>query len=67
MQRSNFTSGGFVLHKVRVGKCLYSAWFDAQGRLLDCERSGGGSVPARCVRVRAELQRVGVRENLIGK
>jgi hypothetical protein len=64
MQRSDFRTGGFVLHKVRVGNSLYSAWFDAAGKLLDCERSGGGAVPARCVRVRAELQRVGLREQL---
>lgn len=39
MQLSVFHTGGFVAHKVTVGRCKrhVSAWFDASGRLLDAE------------------------------
>jgi hypothetical protein len=41
MQVSRFTNGGFVLHKIQPqsgGVGNISAWFDAAGKLLDCER-----------------------------
>jgi hypothetical protein len=63
IQHSKFeNTGGFVLHKVPVdGRGKFSAWFDAAGRLLDCERSGGGHVPQTFTIIRAELQRIGGR------
>jgi len=39
MQVKRFTDGGFVAHKAIDGKV--SAWFDAAGKLLDCERING--------------------------
>lgn len=40
MQVSRFSNGGFVLHKIQPqsGGGKISAWFDATGKLLDCER-----------------------------
>jgi len=38
MQKSTFTSGGFVLHNIRhLSKNRISAWFDVDGNLLDAE------------------------------
>lgn len=37
MQISRFTSGGYVIHKALPGQRI-SAWYDAAGNLLDCER-----------------------------
>jgi hypothetical protein len=37
MQFASFSSGGFVLHKVIIGRLRYSAWFDSSGKLLDAE------------------------------
>ncbi len=36
MQINYFPDGGFVIHKAVDGRT--SAWFDAAGKLLDCER-----------------------------
>lgn len=40
MQLSTFSNGGFVIHKIYIGesRCRFSAWFDADGKILDCER-----------------------------
>ncbi len=50
IQKATFTDGGFVLHKIKGnfnGKA--SAWFDAQGVLLDAEQItiGGVSRPVK--------------------
>lgn len=39
MQVNRFTNGGYVIHKALDGRV--SAWFDAEGKLLDCERLDG--------------------------
>ena len=36
-QFCRFDNGGFVIHKISVGKGRASAWFDASGQLLDVE------------------------------
>ena len=40
MQVIPFTNGGFAAHKVYIGesRCKFSAGFDANGNLLDCDR-----------------------------
>jgi hypothetical protein len=36
-----FSPGGsFAAHKMRVGDQFYSAYFDADGKLSDCEHTG---------------------------
>lgn len=39
MQVSRFSNGGFVIHKAKAGDSVlqYSAWYDADGNLLDAE------------------------------
>lgn len=39
MQKQTFSNGGFVLHRIPARNCngKLSAWFDAQGALLDIE------------------------------
>ena len=40
MQINHFTTGGFVIHKITVPENpngRYSAWFDAEGNILDAE------------------------------
>ncbi len=57
MQVSRFSNGGFVIHKAIDGSV--SAWFDSEGKLLDCERRGsrgamrkcGGQIVARLVAI----------------
>ncbi len=39
MQVKRFTDGGFVVYKAIDGNV--SAWFDAAGNLIDCERRNG--------------------------
>lgn len=40
VQHHKFETGGFVLHRIPGdGASLYSAWFDATGKLLDCEQT----------------------------
>jgi hypothetical protein len=45
MNKATFPNGGFVLHKVATfnfennGRATMSIWFDADGTLLDAERS----------------------------
>lgn len=37
VQKLQFPSGGFVLHKIRIigSTCRFSAWYDADGKLID--------------------------------
>lgn len=61
MQKATFNCGGFVLHKIptRAGASRLSAWYDREGKLLDCEATnvlGRSYRPARvdreyCVRL----------------
>lgn len=57
--------GFFVLHNVTIGAQKYSAWYDDQGKLLAAERIGKGwkayPVTEKQVKVRAELQKIGLR------
>jgi hypothetical protein len=39
MQFHKFTDGGFCVHKAIDGRV--SAWFDKDGKLIDCERTDG--------------------------
>lgn len=60
MQIQQFTTGGYVAHKMRVSgsPCRFSAWFTAEGLLHDCERidAKGRSYPVGILQRRA-LQR----------
>lgn len=39
MQLCRFTNGGYCLHKIEgYWKGRASAWYDREGRLLDCEQ-----------------------------
>ena len=64
MQRQTFSTGGFVLHKVRVAGYAshFSAWFDSNGTLVDAEwidsRGRSRQVPIG-QGVAHELQRIG--------
>jgi hypothetical protein len=59
-----FTNGGFVCHKIRLTglKSNVSAWFDRDGKLLDCEAidSRFRSRPVHPARF-PELQAIGNR------
>lgn len=61
IQRSVFSTGGFVLHKIkgRTAKTKYSAWYDEKGKLLDCERITNGVSYPVSLGVRGELARLG--------
>ena len=60
MQIQQFTTGGYVAHKMTVpgSLCRFSAWFTAEGLLNDCERidAKGRSYPVGILQRRA-LQR----------
>lgn len=65
MQLMRFSNGGFVIHKI-VGqfKGRASAWFDAAGKLLDCEQYPQGPCgPTRAIKrdgpIWRELESVG--------
>lgn len=38
MQKFNFSTGGFVIHKIPCGAGKLSAWYDISGNLLDIEK-----------------------------
>lgn len=40
MKKLVFEDGGFVIHNItlNISKCCFSAWYDKQGLLLDCEK-----------------------------
>lgn len=71
IQFSKFSNGGFVLHKIKLDgvKSRISAWFDDQGKLLDCEfipenLSGNSVIRATCYPIRsaktwAKIQKIG--------
>lgn len=40
MQVSFFDTGGFVAHAIRHSDKFYSAWFDAEGKMLDITQTG---------------------------
>lgn len=43
IQKQTFSTGGFVLHRIPYNGGKLSAWFDADGKLIDAEyflRSG---------------------------
>jgi hypothetical protein len=64
MQRFDYYGGGFVLHKIMLGKQKYSARYQADGTLIDCERVTNGrtaNVPLRYSRIRERLQTIGKR------
>jgi hypothetical protein len=60
MQVQQFTTGGYVVHKMRVpgSRCRFSAWFTDDGVLDDCERidAKGHTYPVGILQRRA-LQR----------
>lgn len=60
MQVQQYTTGGYVAHKMQVpgSRCRFSAWFNEQGVLDDCERidASGRSYPVSILQRRA-LQR----------
>lgn len=60
MQIQQFTTGGYVAHKMHVtgSPCRFSAWFTAEGVLIDAERidRAGRGYPAGVLQRRA-LQR----------
>ena len=59
MQISRFSTGGFVLHGItHLAKSRISAWYDAQGALLDAEYPATGRT-VRSADVRAGLQTLG--------
>lgn len=64
MQRANFTTGGFVIHKIPAGNGKASAWFDAAGKLVAVEAF---DIRGRVKRVSAKLcdrcVRIGARES----
>ena len=37
IQKQTFSTGGFVLHRISYNGGKLSAWFDADGKLLDVE------------------------------
>ena len=37
MTRHDYSNGGFVLHRIMVGTIKHSAWFSADGTMLDAE------------------------------
>lgn len=44
MQLMRFSNGGYVIHRLTGSwNGRISAWFDAKGRLLDCERIDGAN------------------------
>lgn len=63
MQKHTFPNGGFVLHKLSVIKnARVSAWYTAQGALIDAEYTIGQTtrpIPARMTGVVSALQRMG--------
>lgn len=64
IQRQTFSTGGFVLHRVKVAgyASRFSAWFDSNGMLVDAEGidSRGRSRQIPIGRgVAHELQRIG--------
>jgi hypothetical protein len=69
IQASYFADNSFVLHKIKVGKSYYSAWFEANGTLKDAEKSyitrrgyhSTRRIPTSHTKVRAELTKIGKR------
>ena len=63
VQMHRFHNGGFVLHKIMLNGRKYSAWYTANGALLNAERVQGArgtcSVPLSHTGVRKELERIG--------
>lgn len=62
MQVSRFSNGGFVLHKINFNGQYYSAWYDNDGEMIDCERTTHGrcaSIPPRCTVIRKYLNKLG--------
>ena len=68
MQKHTFSNGGFCLHDLRgiIAGGKVSAWYDANGRLLDCEYfpdkhpDEPRRIPARYTNARAMLERHGL-------
>jgi len=56
MEYKYFTDGGFVIHRIptRAGASRLTAWYDAQGNLLDCEAFNVLGYPYRPARVDRE-------------
>lgn len=67
MQIYFFNTGGFVCHKIVLAGYAnhFSAWYDADGNLLDCETLNDRTGQARPVhqnsKARAMLQTIGQR------
>lgn len=62
IQFHQFQDGGFVLHKIMIEGRKHSAWFNAEGELLDAEwLRGERSRAVRKPSILAELKRLGRR------
>lgn len=63
MQVIHFPNGGFVVHRITIGQTRYSAWYDRNGAMLDCERTypSRQDVPLRNRLVRDALEAIGAR------
>ena len=62
MQKIEFSTGGFVVHKIRLNGSKFSAWYDSVGTLIDAERIDSRDrsyAPGRLQRI--ELERIGPR------
>jgi len=60
MQIARFSQGGFALHAItHLSRAKISAWFDAQGRLLDAEYAPSGRAVSARGPVRTALEALG--------
>ena len=60
MQISYFTHGGFVIHKIPNGAGVASAWFDANGAVVDIEAfDKAGRIHAYSQALRSKVESLG--------
>ena len=55
-------SGSFVVHRIEIGGCRYTAWLDADGHMTDCERTfpSASRIPARQQKLRESIRVAGL-------
>lgn len=62
IQHKTYGNGGYVLHSVIVENRKFSAYFDANGLMVDCEEiKDHTSKTVRKQSILAELQKIGLR------
>jgi hypothetical protein len=64
IQKHEFSTGGYVIHKIMIGGVKHSAWFDEHGKLIDIERIDSRG---RCYTVNINSQRGRDIDRVYGK